>query len=108
MESLLELTPSEPCFGVINIETDSLVPLPAERVSRAYFEPYAAVRYVWCDTSNMDYRTNIENIQSRRKSGGLAATIRKLPKALAQSIQLVHDLGIKTQMVDGCLFDVHA
>jgi len=96
VESPFENTVLEPYFGVIDIENDSLVPLP-------YYirlEPYAAVSYVWGDTGSMDYRTKIGNIQSRRKSGGLAATIRKLPKALAQSIRLVHDLGIRYVWID--------
>ncbi|KAI4682799.1 uncharacterized protein J4E84_007264 [Alternaria hordeiaustralica] len=91
----------EPYFGVIDIENDRLVPLPFEETDeRLEFEAYAAVSYVWGDTGMMDYRTKIENIQSRRKSGGLAAIIRKLPKALAQSIRLVHDLGIKYVWID--------
>ncbi|KAI4636866.1 hypothetical protein J4E93_010882 [Alternaria ventricosa] len=91
----------EPYFGVIDIENDRLVPLPFDETKeRLQFEPYAAVSYVWGDTGRMDYRTKIENIQSRRKSGGLAATIRKLPKALVQSIRLVHDLGIRYVWID--------
>ncbi|KAH6857419.1 heterokaryon incompatibility protein-domain-containing protein [Alternaria rosae] len=91
----------EPYFGVIDIENDRLVPLPFEETDeRLQFEAYAAVSYVWGDTGEMDYRTKISNIQSRRKSGGLAATIRKLPKALAQSIRLVHDLGIRYVWID--------
>ncbi|KAI4619107.1 uncharacterized protein J4E87_007694 [Alternaria ethzedia] len=96
METLME-----PYFGVIDIENDRLVPLPFEgTMERLEFEPYAAVSYVWGDTGRMDYRTKISNIQSRRKSGGLAATIRKLPKALVQSIRLVHDLGIRYAWID--------
>lgn len=94
-------TLTEPYFGVIDIENDRLVPLPyGETEGHLHFEPYAAVSYVWGDTGAMDYRTKIENIQNRRKSGGLAATIRKLPKALAQSIRLVHDLGIRYVWID--------
>jgi hypothetical protein len=91
----------EPYFGVIDIENDRLVPLPFEESNeRLQFEAYAAVSYVWGDTGLMDYRTKIDNIQSRRKSGGLAATIRKLPEALVQSIRLVHDLGIRYVWID--------
>jgi len=51
--------------------------------------------YVWRDTGETDYRTMIENIQSRQKSGGLGVTIWRLPKAIFQSIRLVNDLGIR-------------
>lgn len=91
----------EPYFGVIDIENDRLVPLPFEETDeRLQFEAYAAVSYVWGDIGTLDYRTKIDNIQSRRKSGGLAATLRKLPKALKQSIRLVHDLGIRYVWID--------
>ena len=91
----------EPYFGVIDIENDRLVPLPF-RMDKDHlqFEPYAAVSYVWGTTRMMDYLTKIDNIQSRRKSGGLAATIRRLPRALSQSIRLVHDLGIRYVWID--------
>jgi hypothetical protein len=91
----------EPYFGVIDIENDNLVPLPyEERNERLEFEAYAAVSYVWGGKGSREHKTRIGNIQSRRKSGGLAGVIRKLPRALQQSIRLIHDLGIRYIWID--------
>ncbi|KAI4608572.1 hypothetical protein J4E83_009008 [Alternaria metachromatica] len=101
IESPFLETLMDPYFGVIDIENDRLVPLPFEETEEhLQFQPYAAVSYVWGDTGAMDYRTKIGNIQGRRKYGGLAATIRNLPKALFQSIKLVHSLGIRYVWID--------
>ncbi|KAH9879409.1 hypothetical protein J1614_002849 [Plenodomus biglobosus] len=91
----------EPYFGVIDIEKDSLVPLPVRGTKEFHqLKAYAAISYVWGENSNRDHRTTTKNIQSRRKSGGLAATIQTLPKSLRQSIRLVHDLGIRYVWID--------
>ncbi|KAF4986487.1 hypothetical protein FDECE_15929 [Fusarium decemcellulare] len=94
-------TLKEPYFGVIDIENDSLVPLPfRENGDLLTFESYAAVSYVWGSHAGRQHTTRIANIQSRRKSGGLAQVIRELPKALQQAIRLVHALGIRYIWID--------
>ncbi|KAL2126110.1 hypothetical protein VTI74DRAFT_1673 [Chaetomium olivicolor] len=91
-----------PYFGVIDIENDQLVPLPfAERGDVLSFESYATVSYVWGnDEGHRQQMTTTANIQSRRKSGGLASIIPELPKALREAIQLVHALGIRYIWID--------
>lgn len=91
----------EPYFGVIDIEKDSLVPLPVRGTKESHqIKAYAAISYVWGENANRDHRTTTKNIQSRRKSGGLAATIQTLPRSLQQSIRLVHNLGIRYVWID--------
>lgn len=101
IEDPFRRTLSEPYFGVIDIENESLVPLPYERNGHELrFEPYATVSYVWGPGHSRQHATRISNIQSRRKSGGLCAVIRQLPKALQQSINLVPGLGIRYIWID--------
>jgi hypothetical protein len=84
----------EPYFGVMDIENDNLTPLPfKENGGQLNFESYATVSYVWGKSGNHQHSTKIANIQSRRKSGGLASIIKTLPRALQQSIQLIRKLG---------------
>lgn len=91
----------EPYFGVIDIENDNLVPLPfKENGDQLEFESYATVSYVWGKSGSREHTTKITNIQSRRKSGGLASVIKTLPKALQQSIRLVQELGIRYIWID--------
>jgi hypothetical protein len=91
----------EPYFGVIDIENDNLVPLPfKENGDQLEFEPYATVSYVWGESGSRQHITRMANIQSRLKSGGLAPVIMTLPKALQQSIRLVHGLGIRYIWID--------
>jgi hypothetical protein len=91
----------EPYFGVIDIENDRLVPLPfRETKTQLKFDSYAVVSYVWGEISSRQHITKVSNIQSRRKSGGLALAIRALPEALKQAIQLVHTLGIRYIWID--------
>jgi hypothetical protein len=92
----------EPYFGVIDIENDQLVPLPfAERGDVLSFESYTAVSYVWGnDEGHRQQMTTTANIQSRRKSGGLASIIPELPKALQEAIRLVHALEIRYIWID--------
>ena len=91
----------EPYFGVIDIENDNLVPLPfKENGNQLEFGSYATVSYVWGKSGSREHTTKIANIQSRRKSGGLASVINTLPKALQQSIRLVQELGIRYIWVD--------
>ncbi|KAK3370748.1 heterokaryon incompatibility protein-domain-containing protein [Lasiosphaeria ovina] len=93
---------TEPYFGVFDIENKRLVPLPQEKDKKGNirFLPYAAVSYVWGKSANRHYKTNMRNVQKRRKSGGLASVMAQLPLALQQSIQLVHSLGIKYIWID--------
>jgi hypothetical protein len=91
----------EPYFGVIDIENDNLVPLRfKENGDQLEFESYATVSYVWGKSGGREHTTKIANIQSRRKSGGLASVIKTLPKALKQSIRLVQELGIRYIWID--------
>jgi hypothetical protein len=92
----------EPYFGVIDIENDKLVPLPfTESGENLKFEPYATVSYVWGDDDgHRQHMTTMANIQSRRKSGGLASVIPVLPKTLQEAIRLVHALGIRYIWID--------
>jgi hypothetical protein len=91
----------EPYFGVIDLENENLVPLPVdENYDRLIFESYAAVSYVWGDTAGREHTTKICNIQSRRKSGGLASVIRALPKALQDAIELIQALRIRYIWID--------
>ncbi|KAI1077542.1 heterokaryon incompatibility protein-domain-containing protein [Whalleya microplaca] len=92
----------EPYFGVIDIENDNLTALPIMNTddNRIRFKPFATVSYVWGPSEIRDYITMRTNIQSRRKSGGLAVVISSLPKALRQSIQLVQGLGIRYIWID--------
>ncbi|KIX93367.1 uncharacterized protein Z520_11010 [Fonsecaea multimorphosa CBS 102226] len=94
-------TLTEPYFGVIDIEYGNLVPLPfEEKDDQLEFESYATVSYVWGETGSREHTTRMGNIQSRRKSGGLASVIETLPRALQQGIRLVHDLGIRYIWID--------
>ncbi|KAL1855810.1 hypothetical protein VTK73DRAFT_8470 [Phialemonium thermophilum] len=96
-------TLTEPYFGVIDMENENLVPLPNQVDGHfVSFEPYATVSYVWGTGHSGQHATRIGNVQSRRRSGGLSAVIRSLPKALRQSIELVHGLGIRYMWID-CL-----
>lgn len=92
----------EPYFGVIDIENDSLVPLPlTESGDKLTFEPYATVSYVWGnDDGHRQHMTTTRNIQSRRKSGGLASVVPGLPQTLREAIRLVHALGIRYIWID--------
>ncbi|KAI1386063.1 heterokaryon incompatibility protein-domain-containing protein [Hypoxylon trugodes] len=90
---------SEPYFGVINIEDESLGHLPKRDGSNCY-EEYATVSYSWGKESNKEYRTTTKNVQQRLKSGGMAEVIRSMPKALRSSVWLVHVLGIKYIWID--------
>ncbi|KAK4103565.1 HET-domain-containing protein [Parathielavia hyrcaniae] len=92
----------EPYFGVIDIENDSLVPLPyTENHNKLTFEPYATVSYVWGnDDGHRHHMTTTRNIQSRRKSGGLALVVPGLPQTLREAIRLVHALGIRYIWID--------
>ncbi|EPE29985.1 hypothetical protein GLAREA_01145 [Glarea lozoyensis ATCC 20868] len=91
----------EPYFGVMDIENDNLTPLPfKENGNQLNFESYATVSYVWGRSGNHQHSTKIANIQSRRKSGGLASVIKTLPKALQQSIRLIRELGIRYIWID--------
>ncbi|KAI8715042.1 HET domain-containing protein [Fusarium sp. LHS14.1] len=94
-------TLNDPYFGVIDIENENLVTLPF-RISYGLlcFEPYATVSYVWGTKQSRQHATRISTIQSRRKSGGLSAVIRQLPKALRGSIDLVRGLGIRYMWID--------
>ncbi len=58
------------------------------------------VSYVWGESGNREPATKIENIQGRRKSGGLASVMKTLPTALRQSIRLVQELGIRYIWID--------
>ncbi|KAI0483401.1 heterokaryon incompatibility protein-domain-containing protein [Xylariaceae sp. FL0804] len=90
-----------PYFGVIDIESEQLVPLPfREDASNLSFEWYATVSYVWGDNSTHSHSTRLGNIQSRLQSGGLTEVISTLPRALQQSINLVHGLGIRYFWID--------
>ncbi|RKL50780.1 hypothetical protein BFJ72_g233 [Fusarium proliferatum] len=94
-------TLNEPYFGVIDMENESLVPLPyMDNGNQLRFKPYATVSYVWGNGHSRQHATRVSNIQSRRKSGGLSAVIRDLPKALRQSIALTHQLGIRYIWID--------
>ncbi|KAG4267401.1 hypothetical protein FPRO04_12961 [Fusarium proliferatum] len=94
-------TLNEPYFGVIDMENESLVPLPyMDDGNQLRFEAYATVSYVWGNGHSRQHATRVSNIQSRRKSGGLSAVIRDLPKALRQSIDLTHQLGIRYIWID--------
>ncbi|KAH7176868.1 heterokaryon incompatibility protein-domain-containing protein [Dactylonectria macrodidyma] len=94
-------TLNEPYFGVVDMENESLAPLPcSDDGNELRFEAYATVSYVWGSDRSRQHATRISNIQSRRKSGGLSAVIRQLPKALRQSINLVHGLGIRYIWID--------
>ncbi|KAF4449462.1 HET-domain-containing protein [Fusarium austroafricanum] len=94
-------TLNEPYFGVIDIENESLVPLPyTDDGVELCFEAYATVSYVWGSGHSRQHATRISNIQSRRKSGGLSAVVRSLPKSLRQSIDLIHQLGIRYIWID--------
>ncbi|RSM19917.1 hypothetical protein CDV31_001277 [Fusarium ambrosium] len=95
-------TLKEPYFGVIDIENECLVPLPYSKGddNSLCFEPYATVSYVWGDGNSRQHATRVSKIQGRRKSGGLSAVIRLLPRALRQSINLIHGLGIKYIWID--------
>jgi hypothetical protein len=101
IEDDFHVTLMEPYFGVIDIENDNLVPLPFKEIGyQLEFESYATVSYVWGDSDNRQHTTKMANIQSRRKSGGLASVIGALPKALQQGIRLVHALGIRYIWID--------
>ncbi|KAJ3461258.1 hypothetical protein MRS44_009811 [Fusarium solani] len=94
-------TLNEPYFGVIDMENENLVPLRCDDYGdELVFEAYATVSYVWGTGHSRKHATRISNIQSRRKSGGLSAVISQLPKALRQSIDLVHGLGIRYIWID--------
>ncbi|CAJ0550172.1 Ff.00g101020.m01.CDS01 [Fusarium sp. VM40] len=94
-------TLKEPYFGVIDMENESLVPLPyTDDLVELQFAAYATVSYVWGNGHGRQHATRISNIQSRRKSGGLSAVIKDLPKALRQSIDLTHQLGIRYIWID--------
>ncbi|KAM0417359.1 hypothetical protein ACHAPT_012675 [Fusarium lateritium] len=83
------------------MENESLAPLPcSDDGNELRFEAYATVSYVWGGGHSRQHATRISNIQRRRKSGGLSAVIRELPKALQQSINLVHGLGIRYIWID--------
>ncbi|KAF2466592.1 uncharacterized protein BDR25DRAFT_293523 [Lindgomyces ingoldianus] len=76
IEDDFHVTLMEPYFGVIDIENDSLVPLPfKENGDQLEFESYATVSYVWGESDSRQHTTRMANIQSRRKSGGLASRI---------------------------------
>ncbi|EEU41198.1 uncharacterized protein NECHADRAFT_83370 [Fusarium vanettenii 77-13-4] len=101
IEDPFQETLNEPYFGVIDIENENLVPLPFSQSGRLLcFEPYATVSYVWGTKHSRQHATRISTIQSRRKSGGLSAVIRELPKALRESIDLVRGLGIRYMWID--------
>ncbi|KAJ4248729.1 hypothetical protein NW762_012567 [Fusarium torreyae] len=94
-------TLNEPYFGVIDMENESLVPLPySDNGFELRFDAYATVSYVWGNGNSRQHSTRISNIQSRRKSGGLSNVIRNLPKALRQGIDLIHQLGIRYIWID--------
>lgn len=94
-------TLKEPYFGVIDIENECLVPLPYhEKGSSFSFEPYATVSYVWGSGQSRQHATRKSTIQSRRKSGGLSAVIRQLPKALRESIDLIRGMSIRYIWID--------
>ncbi|KAI1454819.1 HET-domain-containing protein [Annulohypoxylon moriforme] len=96
-------TLKEPYFGVIDIENQKLTPLPySDDGEDLVFEAYATVSYVWGEKKTRHHSTRMATIQSRLKSGGLADVIKNLPKALQQSIDLVHSLGIRYIWID-CL-----
>jgi hypothetical protein len=95
-------TLTEPYFGVIDIENDSLVPLPfQENRGKLDFKSYAAVSYVWGNHEGQHlHKTTTANIQGRRKSGGLSSVVNLLPDGLKHSIRLVHTLGIRYIWID--------
>ena len=103
IENPFRETLMEPYFGVIDIENDRLVPLPFSQTEEFLtFESYATASYVWGPggAKYREHTTRICNIQSRLKSGGLAAVLKQLPLALRESISLVHSLGIKYIWID--------
>ncbi|KAI5920482.1 heterokaryon incompatibility protein-domain-containing protein [Camillea tinctor] len=98
-QNLFIETLTQPYFGVIDIESQSLVPLQWNKSKdNPVWERYAALSYVW--GTDRKHRTVLANIQDRRKSGGLAFAMENLPDALRQSITLVHDLGIRYIWID--------
>ncbi|KAF4968196.1 hypothetical protein FSARC_4386 [Fusarium sarcochroum] len=61
-------TLNEPYFGVIDMENESLVPLPySDDGVDLHFEAYATVSYVWGSGHSRQHATRISNIQSRQQ-----------------------------------------
>lgn len=99
IEDPFSATLGQPYFGVIDIQSERLVPLPSYREDgQLVFKAYATVSYVW--GTIRDHRTTLANIQDRRKLGGLAQTISELPIALRQSVSLASSLGIRYIWID--------
>jgi hypothetical protein len=68
--------------------------------SRLWYEPYAALSYVWGNDLENAYMTTLENVLRHRRPGGLEEYVREFPKVTRDAIELVQRLGLRYLWVD--------
>jgi hypothetical protein len=88
-------------FGVVDVHNMQLVALPSARLAKKRYSrylPYAALSYVWGDTST--YRTRLENIPLLRTHGGIEKVLNQLPTVIKDAIDLTRRLGLQYIWID--------
>lgn len=76
------------------------VELPASSRPKRSYAPFIALSYVWGNSKEPPYTTNLSNIMLHRKHGGLENCLTKLPQALQDAIHLVRCLGVRYIWID--------